>query len=302
MTTDQLRLLFESPNPPVLLHVLPEEVFAARRIPGSVNACIYEMAFSETVGNLVPDRAARVVVYGAGGNSEDARVAGETMRGLGFTSFEVYEGGLEAWQAEGLPLEGSGVLPGMAGPADGRYLVDTAESVIRWTGRNLFNHHSGTVHFASGEVVIAGGRLASAAFTADLRTIACEDIADTAMNGLLLRHLAHSDFFHTGEHPLALFQATEAAPIPGATPGSPNHRMKGSFTIRGITRPYEFPVAVADAGDGKLSAQALVDLDRTEFGSIYGSGKFFRFLGKHVVNDIVHLHVKIHAVLDAPRA
>jgi len=26
---------------------------------------------------------------------------------------------------------------------------------------------------------------------------------------------------------------------------------------------------------------------------VYGSGRFFRYLGKHVVND--HLHVKVHA-------
>jgi hypothetical protein len=26
-----------------------------------------------------------------------------------------------------------------------------------------------------------------------------------------------------------------------------------------------------------------------------GSGKLFRFLGKHLVNDHIHLHVKIHA-------
>jgi hypothetical protein len=35
--------------------------------------------------------------------------------------------------------------------------------------------------------------------------------------------------------------------------------------------------------------------DRTAHGSHYGSGKLFRFLGKHLVNDHVHLHVKIHA-------
>jgi hypothetical protein len=33
-----------------------------------------------------------------------------------------------------------------------------------------------------------------------------------------------------------------------------------------------------------------------EFGSHYGSGKLFRFLGKHIVNDHIHLHVEIHAV------
>ncbi len=31
------------------------------------------------------------------------------------------------------------------------------------------------------------------------------------------------------------------------------------------------------------------------YGSHYGSGKLFRFLGQHVVNDHIHLHVKIHA-------
>jgi polyisoprenoid-binding protein YceI len=301
MTTEQLRLLLESPTPAVLLHVLPEDVFAARRIPGSVNACIYETAFPDHVGGLVADRSAQVVVYGAGGTSEDARVAAETLRGLGFPNVAVYAGGLDEWEAAGLPLEGSGVVPEATQPADGRYVLDTAESVIRWTGRNLFNHHSGTVRFSSGEVVIEQGNLASASFTADLRSIACEDIPDAGMNGYLLKHLAHADFFHTDLHPSAEFRAGEALPIPGATPGRPNHMMKGAFTIRGITRPYDFPVAVAAGEGGRVSAQALVDLDRTEFGSIYGSGKFFRFLGQHVVNDIIHLHVKIHAAPGQPR-
>ena len=37
------------------------------------------------------------------------------------------------------------------------------------------------------------------------------------------------------------------------------------------------------------------DLERSAYGSHYGSGKLFRFLDKHIVNDHIHLHVKIHA-------
>jgi hypothetical protein len=37
----------------------------------------------------------------------------------------------------------------------------------------------------------------------------------------------------------------------------------------------------------------MVDFDRTQWGSIYGSGKFFSRLGQHVVNDVIHLHLKI---------
>ena len=52
---------------------------------------------------------------------------------------------------------------------------------------------------------------------------------------------------------------------------------------------------LAAASADRLTAQAQLDLDRTVFGSIYGSGRFFRFLGQHVVNDHVHLHVKLQA-------
>jgi polyisoprenoid-binding protein YceI len=83
--------------------------------------------------------------------------------------------------------------------------------------------------------------------------------------------------------------------LPEATDGSENFRLGGILTLRGVSRPLEFPVVVAADGEGKLTGQAWLDLDRTEFGSIYGSGRFFRFLGQHVVNDIIHLHLKIHA-------
>ena len=48
--------------------------------------------------------------------------------------------------------------------------------------------------------------------------------------------------------------------------------------------------------DGQhLTGQGVLELDRTAYGSHYGSGKLFRFLGPHLVNDHIHLHAKIHA-------
>ena len=40
----------------------------------------------------------------------------------------------------------------------------------------------------------------------------------------------------------------------------------------------------------------MIDLDRTQWGSIYGSGKFFARLGQHVVNDLIHLHLKVTTI------
>ena len=83
--------------------------------------------------------------------------------------------------------------------------------------------------------------------------------------------------------------------IPSASEGMPTHFLKGRFTLRDVTRPIGFPVVIVSADGKRLTGQGQFELDRTEFGRVYGSGKFFRHLGKHVVNDLIHLDVMIHA-------
>lgn len=295
LTLAELRARLESAAPPLLLHVLPEAVFAARRVPGSVNACVYEMAFPDKVRALAPDPAAPVVVYGAGEGSLDAAAAREKLAAAGYTNVGVFAGGLAEWAAAGLPLEGSGAPPEEAAALDGSYRVDTAQSVVRWTGRNLFNHHHGTLALAGGEIVLRQNELVSARFVVDMGSIVCEDLADAGYNAMLIRHLRDADFFDIARHPTAVFETRSARPLPEATPGTPNYELAGDFTLRGVTRPLVFAALIASADGSRVTGQGQFDLDRTEFGSLYGSGKFFRHLGQHVVNDLIHLHVKVHA-------
>ena len=295
MTAHDLQSQLQSANPPTLLHVLPAEVFAAAHILGSLNACIYETAFLDHVHalGLAPD--ARLIVYGAGEGSLDAATAAEKLRAAGFAHAQPFQGGLAAWTAAGLPLSGTGQLPQPPVP-DGTFRIDPEQSVIRWTGRNLFNHHSGTVRLADGTLRVQQGRLESARFTIDMASIACEDLTDSAMNAMLLAHLRTTDFFDAERHPTAEFVATAAEKIHDCTDGTPNYLLRGTFTLRGISHPLEFPVLIAAKDDRHLTGQGVLSLDRTAYGSHYGSGKLFRFLGPHLVNDHVHLHVKIHAV------
>jgi polyisoprenoid-binding protein YceI len=296
MHAEELLALLRSTRPPVLLHVLPAEVFATRRIPGSLNACVYETAFLDRVKALALDPAAPLVVYGAGEGSLDAVTAADRLRDAGYTDVQAFSGGFEEWQAAGLPLEGSGDLPQPPVP-EGSYQIDTVKSVIRWTGRNLFNHHNGTVRLAGGEIHLRHGQLISARFTIDMASIACEDLVDPALNTMLLAHLRTADFFDVERHPTAEFVAHAAERIEASTDGTPNYLLRGTFTLRAISHSLEFPVLIAAKDDGQLLAgQGVLELDRTEYGSLYGSGKLFRFLGQHLVNDQVHLHVKIHAV------
>jgi polyisoprenoid-binding protein YceI len=295
MNAEELQVLLRSTQPPTLLHVLPEEVFTAARIPGSCHACVYETAFLDRIKALAVPPDAPLVVYGAGQGSLDAAAAAERLRSAGYSRVQPFEGGLAAWSAAGLPLEGTGHYPQPPVP-DGPYQIDTTQSVIRWTGRNLFNHHNGTVRLVGGEIHLRQGQLTSARFTIDMASIACEDLTDPGMNAMLIAHLCTTDFFDVAHHPTAEFVATAAEPIQTATDGTPNYVLRGTFTLRGISHPLAFPVLIAARDDGRhLTGQGVLELDRTAYGSQYGSGKLFRFLGQHIVNDHVHLHVKIHA-------
>lgn len=283
-----------------LLHVLPEEHYQCTHLPGAVNACVYEMVFLDNVAKHVHDKSAPIIVYGAGGGSLDSAVAAEKLTKAGHTHVSLFGGGLAEWQAQGLPMEGGGTPAKQdseavrTAPADGTFAVDTEQSLVRWTGRNLFNHHHGTLKFAGGEVKIVNGSLVVARFTLDMNSIIDEDLTDPGYNALLIRHLRDDDFFAVERFPTAEFVCSKAEPLPACTPGTPNFILHGAMTLRGVTRDLSFPAVIAAADADHLTGQAELDLDRTQFGANYGSGRLFAFLGKHVVNDHVHLHLKLH--------
>lgn len=291
--------LMKGGPPLILMHVLPEDHYARRRLAGACNACIYETAFPEKVRELVAEKTTPIVVYGEGAPSLDSEVAAARLSDAGYSEVADFRGGLKEWAEAGLPTEGSGEQDSSQAKLSGRFSVDTDRSVVRWTGRNLFNHHEGTLRLSSGALTIVGGALAHAEFILDMRSIVCSDLTDSTWNAMLLKHLSTDDFFATDLHPTAVFAADKAEPISGATPGMPNYKINGQLTLRGITKPLSFPAVIAQEDEDHLTGQAMIDLDRTEFGSIYGSGKFFAFLGKHLVSDIIHLHLKIHAMRSA---
>jgi polyisoprenoid-binding protein YceI len=110
---------------------------------------------------------------------------------------------------------------------------------------------------------------------------------------MLVRHLESDDFFSVADHPTATFRITDLTPIPDAFPGQPNHVATGTLTLRGVTNEVSFRARVAPHREGGLALQARFDLDRTRWGSLYGSGRFFARLGMHLVDDAVSLDVHV---------
>jgi polyisoprenoid-binding protein YceI len=285
-----LGMIMPSSPPDPLIDVLSAESFASEHVPGAVNFCAYETAFADKVKEAFPDRNVALTVCGYCDETREAEVAVEKLKEAGFRNVKVMPGGLKGWKSQGGEVQGDGTQK----PAiSGRFVVDQESSVIHWTGRNLFNFHTGSLGLSGGFVELENGRLVAAEFMIDMGTLDCTDLTDQAMNRMLITHLRSDDFFKVDEYPAATFVLSSATAIDGVTAGLPNYRLTGDLTLRGVTKRIEFDALVAEKEDGSFVAQAVLEIDRTEWGSIYGSGKFFARLGQHVVNDLIHLHLKV---------
>lgn len=306
ISATELHHWLDSGKPLLLLDVMDETCFAEAHIPGSARACVYETTFISQVRQQNSDTGASVVVYGTGAHSLASQAAAEKLRAAGYTHVYDLRGGLAEWRDAGYSQEGTASSDSTemgsgdaVPPLDGTFTLDLEQSIIRWTGKNLLNHHEGTVRFSAGEITLEQGRLADAGFTVNLRSLACTDLTDASLNAKLIHHLMDADFFQTAQWPEAVFTAESATPIPGATPGMPSHRIDGKFTLRGQTHDLSLTAAVGSLDGRTLGAQAEVQFDRTRWGALYGSGKFFDRLGQHLVNDLVRIHVKLVVVKTA---
>lgn len=276
--------------PSPLIDVLSAESFAMEHLPGAVNFCVYETAFLDQIVEAFPDKTAPLTVDGLNGRTLEAGVALCRLRKAGYSNAVTLPGGLEGWKANGGAIE-HGTLH--AKPLTGRFPIDTENSVIRWTGRNLFNFHNGTLKLARGHIDVVENRLVGAAIPIDMTSLQCSDLTDSAMNAMLISHLRSADFFDVEAYPQAMFTLIAARGIAGATAGMANYCIQGLFTLRGHSHEIEFPALIAEKSVGGWVAQATLDLDRTLWGANYGSGKLFARLGQHVINDLIHLHLMI---------
>lgn len=285
----------------LLLNVLPPEHHTRMHIPGSRQACVFETAFSEHMEKLAPDPETPIMVYGAGA-SLDAAVATAKLLGLGYRNVRMWPGGLNTWRMAGLPLEGEdpcAPLEKNPAPPEGEYELQPLEGDIRWTGRNAHSSHYGHLFLKSGYLRMERGRNGpegEGEIIADMGSIADEDLAGSPWQRVLLAHLASEDFFHSALYPEARLRISRLYPLPDTlrreSSGVPDHLIRGEAVIRGRSERVDIPAILRRDGDG-LVLTLRADLDRTRWGVLYGSSKFFRCLGMHRVDDIISLEARL---------
>ena len=70
---------------------------------------------------------------------------------------------------------------------------------------------------------------------------------------------------------------------------------EGELELRGVKAQQSFMTTITKTPENGLAAEAHFDLDRTRWGIIYGSTRFFEHLGMHQVFDLISIQVRIVA-------
>jgi rhodanese-related sulfurtransferase len=84
-------------------NVLTEGYFTGELVPGSRWVPLDRVGREVAARGL--DRTGPIVVYCSGSSCPNSRDAGAKLVALGFTDVRVFEGGLEAWKADGRGVE-----------------------------------------------------------------------------------------------------------------------------------------------------------------------------------------------------
>jgi polyisoprenoid-binding protein YceI len=270
---------------------LPED-YAAGHIPGAVNQCVFEMAFlPELQARGIPLNS-MMCAYGAAESSLESREAVKKLERAGYARVLDFRGGLEAWVAAGHPLEQQSAPPAPPQVADGVHALDLAESRVVWIGRNLINKHWGHVALSSGQVEFRDGMPLRGEATLDMRRITCSDLAGDALHDVLIHHLESDDFFDVARFPDARFSFDRAERC-SDNPGCRNLKLHGELMLRGVSIPLIIDAAAGVTTEGTAALQSTFTLDRTDWGVLYGSGRLFRSLAGHLVNDEIELQLRL---------
>lgn len=178
------------------------------------------------------------------------------------------------------------------GEATGETLqINTSASEVNWRGYKPTGQHYGIIPITSGEVTVDGNEVTGGKFVFNITQLEVHDLeAGSDSHGKLTGHLQSEDFFDASNYPEATFEITAVEPFAAGdsvenkeefasdnTPKSsdeqmvanPTHWVSGNLTMRGTTKNIKFPASIS-VSNGSATAQAGFNIDRTEWGLMYG--------------------------------
>jgi polyisoprenoid-binding protein YceI len=175
------------------------------------------------------------------------------------------------------------------------FMVDTAQSYIKFTGYGVGKNHPGTFKLSYGTVAVEHDSISGGTFLINIKSMKMEQQGEMIKNKLS-PHLLSGDFLDAEKFGIGKFEITNIAPY---TPEEGNKSLvdganfyvSGNLTLKDVTKNISFPARVNLDGE-TLRAIANFDIDRSQWQINYGNDKT---LGDKFISEKVNIQLNISA-------
>ncbi|MBS1616516.1 MAG: YceI family protein [Bacteroidetes bacterium] len=176
-----------------------------------------------------------------------------------------------------------------------QYQADLNQSRVEWTGSKPIGKHHGSFNLQTGSLSLQDGNITGGLFVMDMNSL---NVLDEDTNGIfkLSGHLMSNDFFDVAAYPTARFEISSVTP--GVTASSDElvmkdatHTVTGNLTLKGVTKSISFPARIS-VEHNQVMAQANFNIDRTNWGLVYGNDKS---LGDKFIRPTVNIGLQLVA-------
>jgi polyisoprenoid-binding protein YceI len=175
------------------------------------------------------------------------------------------------------------------------FMVDTAQSYVKFTGNGVGKNHPGTFKLNYGAVAVENDSLSGGTFVININSMQMEQKGND-IKEKLRPHLLSGDFFDASKFGTATFEITNVMPwepkdgekslVEGA-----NFSISGNLKLKDVTKNITFPARV-DLDGNTLKAKANFDIDRRQWQMNYGNDKT---LGDKFISETVNIELHLEA-------
>jgi polyisoprenoid-binding protein YceI len=168
----------------------------------------------------------------------------------------------------------------MSSKAQSVFKVNSGKSKFLWTGYASVGNYAptGTIKLSTGSMSFDGKTISKAVFEFDMKTISHE-------NKDLQNHLRNEDFFDVEKFPKAMFTLEKIM----------GNQAIGLLKIKDVEQKISFPITFKKS-EREIQIQAIISVNRTDFGIKYNSQNFFSNLGDYAIKD--NFELKLYLSMD----
>ncbi|WP_210463058.1 YceI family protein [Rufibacter roseolus] len=175
------------------------------------------------------------------------------------------------------------------------FVVDTAASMVQFTGNGVGKNHPGTFRLNSGSVSISGNQVTGGEFIINIKSLSLKEQGEMFQTKLK-PHLLSGDFFDADKFGTAKFEITKVEPFKSdgkdtSLVQGANFSVSGNFTLKGVTKNITFPARI-ELDENAMEAEANFNIDRRQWQMNYGNDKT---LGDKFISETVNIELDLEA-------